>query len=130
MEYRNAKYIDKSGRIDCEIKHPVYGWILYTLDPKDTDMTIDNSALLAEMKKRNDVSPLDEADYLASLQFDVRFKRDALLDELDKVMANQARWASMTDDEKLAWQNYRQALLDVPQQAGFPHDVVWPIKPQ
>ena len=30
--YRNAKYIDTT-RIDCEIEHPDYGWIPYTLDP-------------------------------------------------------------------------------------------------
>jgi len=25
---------------------------------------------------------------------------------------------------------YRQALRDVPQQAGFPDDVTWPMKPE
>ena len=25
--------------------------------------------------------------------------------------------------------SYRQALLDVPQQDGFPNDVAWPVKP-
>lgn len=53
MEYRNAKYIDSatdgSSRVDCEIKHDVYGWIPYTIDPADTDMTVDNSELLAEL---------------------------------------------------------------------------------
>ena len=24
---------------------------------------------------------------------------------------------------------YRQALRDVPQQEGFPHDITWPVKP-
>lgn len=27
------------------------------------------------------------------------------------------------------WAPYRQALRDVPQQAGFPENVVWPVKP-
>ena len=48
MNYRNARYIDAT-RIDCELEHPVYGWIPYTLDPADTDMTVDNSELLAEL---------------------------------------------------------------------------------
>lgn len=34
MEYRNARYIE-DGRIDCEINHPVYGWIPFTADPND-----------------------------------------------------------------------------------------------
>lgn len=29
-----------------------------------------------------------------------------------------------------AWEVYRQALRDVPTQAGFPWDVVWPAKPE
>jgi len=27
------------------------------------------------------------------------------------------------------WADYRQALRDVPQQIGFPGDIVWPSKP-
>jgi hypothetical protein len=30
---------------------------------------------------------------------------------------------------RLAWQEYRQALRDVPKQAGFPNDVIWPKEP-
>lgn len=55
MKYRNAKYID-ARRIDCEIDHPVFGWAPYTLDPSDTDMTIDNDALLAAMNEAGDVA--------------------------------------------------------------------------
>ena len=28
-----------------------------------------------------------------------------------------------------AWRTYRQALRDVPTQAGFPTDVTWPVEP-
>lgn len=28
------------------------------------------------------------------------------------------------------WLNYRQALRDIPQQTGFPDNVVWPTAPQ
>ena len=28
------------------------------------------------------------------------------------------------------WAEYRQALLDVPQQEGFPFDVTWPVPPE
>lgn len=33
------------------------------------------------------------------------------------------------DAVSAAWASYRQALRDVPQQAGFPQNVVWPVKP-
>ena len=31
--------------------------------------------------------------------------------------------------DQQAWADYRQALRDIPQQEGFPEDVVWPEKP-
>ena len=30
----------------------------------------------------------------------------------------------------MAYADYRQALRDVPQQAGFPGDIDWPAKPE
>lgn len=29
-----------------------------------------------------------------------------------------------------AWQTYRQALRDIPEQPGFPYSVVWPVSPE
>lgn len=79
MEYRNAKYIDNatdgSSRVDCEIKHPVYGWIPYTLDPADTDATINNSELLDQMREDAGIAsyvyspPVDIVpDYISKMQ--------------------------------------------------------------
>lgn len=41
-------------------------------------------------------------------------------------------WTQVADApvDQAAWTAYRQALRDVPQQAGFPEDVVWPSKPE
>lgn len=43
----------------------------------------------------------------------------------------QSDWTQVSDApvDQAAWATYRQALRDVPQQAGFPHDVTWPIAP-
>jgi hypothetical protein len=43
---------------------------------------------------------------------------------------NAVRWETFTQQEKDAWVEYRQALLDVPQQEGFPYDINWPSKPE
>jgi hypothetical protein len=48
MNYRNAKYIDGT-RIDCEIEHPIYGWIPFTCDPTDTGAAFDVVALYNSM---------------------------------------------------------------------------------
>ena len=36
MEFRNAKY-NHAGTINCEIKHPNYGWIPFTANPDDVE---------------------------------------------------------------------------------------------
>jgi hypothetical protein len=56
----------------------------------------------------------------------VRNQRDKLLSETD--------WTQLIDspfsnDTNGVWQAYRQALRDVPQQEGFPFNVVWPKAP-
>ena len=40
-------------------------------------------------------------------------------------------WTQIADStaDKPAWSTYRQALRDVPLQAGFPQNVSWPQKP-
>jgi hypothetical protein len=56
----------------------------------------------------------------------VKMRRNALLADCD--------WTQVADavlslEEKTAWQEYRQALRNVPQNFANPEDVVWPVKP-
>ena len=53
---------------------------------------------------------------------EVREERDALLTASDW-MANSD--VTMSDE----WRTYRQALRDVPAQAGFPNSITWPTEP-
>jgi len=56
---------------------------------------------------------------------EVRQERDKLLLIAD-VMVNKAEDAQ--DEEEIAKaRTYRQALRDVPEQEGFPTDIVWPV---
>jgi len=60
----------------------------------------------------------------------VRNARDVkLVIDVDAIAGNALRWAELTSDQKTAWATYRQSLLDVPQQAGFPTNVTWPTEP-
>lgn len=60
----------------------------------------------------------------------IRASRDFILSEdVDPLVTNPLRWADLTAVEQAAWTAYRQALLDVPQQSGFPTSVTWPTKP-
>ena len=61
---------------------------------------------------------------------EVRVKRDILLQtEVDPVVTNPLRWADMSTEEKESWSNYRNSLLNITEQTGFPHEVEWPVKP-
>ena len=127
-EVRNAQSLQSDNlRMDLEINHPTHGWIPYTVDPSDTDTTVDNAAILALVGSNFSayVAPTqDELD--AALAVQVRAQRDLLLSVVDVVVSNPLRWASLTSDKQNEWTVYRQALLDVPQQSGFPRTVTWP----
>jgi hypothetical protein len=53
----------------------------------------------------------------------IRMDRNQRLAECD--------WTQLADSpvDKAAWASYRQALRDIPQQAGFPWTFTWPTKP-
>ena len=70
-----------------------------------------------------------ESDILTPLAIEVRQKRDRLLEEYVDTL-NSIRWNAMSSQQQAAWQTYRQALLDVPQQEGFPRNVTWPEMPE
>lgn len=55
-----------------------------------------------------------------------RSRRKALLLSSDWTQFNDA---PLTDAQKTVWATYRQALRDVPSQAGFPRDITWPDVP-
>ena len=53
---------------------------------------------------------------------EVREKRNSLIEETDYLALSDNTMTS-------AMQTYRQALRDIPSQAGFPTNVTWPTKP-
>lgn len=56
----------------------------------------------------------------------VKKKRDFLLYESDWT---QIPNNPLTNEQQQAWAVYRQELRDIPQQAGYPFNVDWPIAP-
>lgn len=57
---------------------------------------------------------------------EIRAERNRLLAESDWT---QGADSPLSNEQKAAWATYRQALRDVPEQPGFPYDVVWPTQP-
>ncbi len=131
-QVRNAASIQADNlRIDVEINHPQYGWIPYTLDPTDTDTTIDNDAVMALIG--DDFAayvPPTQAELDADAAGGVRAERDnRLVAGVDPIVSNALRWADLTAAKQAEWTQYRTDLLNVTDQAGFPHDITWPTKP-
>jgi hypothetical protein len=63
----------------------------------------------------------------------IRNERYLRLRQCDKI--SPMRWNAMTEEQRQAWTDYRIALLDVPQQKGFPwggdaSKVPWPKEPE
>lgn len=127
-EVRNGSY-KYGGLIECEINHPEYGWIPYLINDADTDTTIDNNAL--KVLLGSNIAPFDQEEHDSQTAALVRVQRDGLLEsEVDPIVTNPLRWGSLSDEQQLAFTVYRQNLLDITEQEGFPHNVVWPTKPE
>ena len=60
-------------------------------------------------------------DMTAINSAEVRAERDALLAASDHM--------ALADRITADWTTYRQALRDIPAQAGFPTSVTWPVEP-
>jgi hypothetical protein len=70
--------------------------------------------------------PLGEFKNDADFAAEVRAKRDTLLAETDYLVMPDY---PLPEDRGQAVLAYRQALRDVPEQAGFPRQIDWPVKP-
>jgi hypothetical protein len=131
-EVRNAKSRNpENTMMEVEINHPDYGWIPYLLTDFDTDNTINNDNLMSLIGSdfQPYVSPT-QAELDATAASQVRHVRDQLLvSDVDPVVSNPLRWADLSAQEQADVSAYRLALLDVPQQQGFPHTISWPTKP-
>lgn len=131
-QVRNAVALQADDlRMDVEINHPQQGWIPYTVDPTDTDTTIDNDAVMALIGSDfTAYVPPTQADLDAEIARVERAARNYKLEtEVDPIASNVLRWGTLSADEQATLATYRQALLDVPQQAGFPKTHTWPNKP-
>ena len=85
----------------------------YILGPVFTDGETTAAEQEAEYKARKD----------AEQATNVRNQRTEKLNDCD--------WTQIADStaDKTAWATYRQALRDVPSQAGFPWTITWPESP-
>ena len=127
--------VAEDGKIYAQICHGKCHWIFTKNELPEWNNDMAPAVDITDME----VKPEEGWDYVDGVftppkpyvptEEEIRAIRDKLLIELDEVVLNPLRFASFTDEQKAELATYRQALLDVPQQAGFPSDVTWPEKP-
>lgn len=118
-----ARY-NQFGAIDLEVNHPDWGWIPFTATPDDTEV---HGRIIYARAVQGEAGPIApyEPPSDEEVAAEVRAERDRRLIASD--------WTQLPDVPQATrdlWAPYRQALRDVPEQAGFPHEVEWPTPPQ
>lgn len=131
-EVRNAQYITPRGDIDLEINHPEAGWIQYTIALDDEDTLIDNDQLIALAEALpGGIAALDQSAWDDRIAQIARGERESrLANDVDPLVSNPLRWEELSESKQQEWRDYRTALLNVPNQDGFPNDIDWPTKPE
>lgn len=108
--------VDRNGVVQDANGNWVENWVV-------NDMFADSEALGTKAEQ--------EAAYQATLDAEeaarVRAERKVKLEECDWVVIR-AKELGQTVPE--AWFTYRGDLRQVPEQEGFPHNVVWPTEPE
>lgn len=108
------------------------GWFPVRLDEGAVDekfvgsMFIIHTNEVVEMKLWSKYTADEKAEMDRQAASAIRAERNTKLTECDWTQLNDT---PLDNPSKVAWTNYRQALRDIPTQSGFPHNVIWPVKP-
>ena len=107
------------------------------VESNDAPNTVKKYAEAAAWCNANNAMIEDKGDYYEVVAIPVptteelaaqaRSQRDALIAATDYLMATDY---PLTDEKRQELTVYRQALRDVPEQSGFPTEIVWPTKPE
>jgi hypothetical protein len=58
----------------------------------------------------------------------IRFQRNRLLDDADRIYCNAERWSLMTQGKQVEWTSYKRQLKDFPATCD-PQNLAWPPLP-
>lgn len=129
LDVKNLKYASTTGEsIDMEVLFDHFPeYLPFTANANDTvshGRDLFNSAVSGAY---GDIAAYDGPSDEELAASAVRQQRNRLLRQVDVVVSNPLRWEELSQTDQSAYAEYRQALLDVPQQDGFPFNVEWPV---
>lgn len=101
-----------------------FGYIIDSDDQAPITLWLNELWKTGEIKPEPYIEPVVTEEAKATL---IRSSRNTLLDNTDKYMAIDY---PITEECRAAFREYRQALRDIPEQEGFPDNVIWPVMPE
>ena len=125
MKLSNAIYQDKEKTVVSVDVESIGNYVCSLVNEDDNDITL-------TIRKAIKNGDLDVADYVEptvdveDLATKIRMQRNNLLKQTDYLMMSDY---PIESDRLGKVKIYRQALRDIPEQAGFPRTITWPDKP-
>lgn len=132
LQVKNCKYANADQTsVVCEVLFDTLGWIPFTASLNDLEHSLEiyNRAQNGDFGEILPYTPVTINTITTSDDQSIRNKRNTLLTNLDMTICNPLRWASFSQEKQADFARYRQELLDLPQQPGFPNNAVWPTPP-
>lgn len=117
--YCTVLFFTNIDELTDEEGNTYYEYDLYVLDKVNYRDTLE-SAIEANYEEWLNMAIQNDYDTAAK---EVRTKRDSLLNGSDWT---QVADTALSEQKQEAYRIYRQALRDVPEQEGFPYEVLWP----
>lgn len=111
------------AKLRLENQSDPVGFYVATEVPDDSEIY----KYLIELYRSGKLKIKEFVENVDLLKINIRAQRNALLSETDYLVNNDY---PISESDKNSIRTYRQALRDIPQQRGFPKNVVWPEKPK
>ena len=133
FKFDHAFWVDRDHtRFHVDVttdKGELFPFTYVTDGSDDNDSDVSRAVSLAY--KQNAISILEYPESLdlykrLNHEQDIRAKRNNLLSNTDHLIQSDY---PISDEKKQEIKAYRQALRDIPQQDGFPYNIVFPEKP-
>lgn len=129
----NCKYVSSDGlHIGCQVTFDKLGSVYFVASANDTEAhgreiyqranSGEFGAVVEYVQPNNELT-------LQQKENQARLKRNQQLLQIDAIVSNPLRWADLSSQVRDDIATYRTALLNVPQQSGFPLDIEWPEVP-
>lgn len=130
LKINNAKFVSPDNKcIEFELEdlstHDVFpfGYIVGSDDQSPITLWLNGLFYEGSITPEHYTAPVKSIEELSN---EIRRNRERELNVTDRYMTLDY---PISDEDRNALRAYRQALRDVPQQEGFPENVVWPDKP-